>query len=397
MSVKNFLPYGRQLVDDDDVAAVVETLRGEFLTTGPLVGAYESAFAATVGAAQAVACNSGTAALHLALLAQDLTETDTVVVPSLTFVATANTVRFTGAETVFADVDAETGLMTAETFAAALERAKAGGRRVKAAMVVHLRGQVCDMPQIADIAKQHEVVLIEDACHALGVEGIGATRHSAAACFSTHPVKAITTGEGGVVVSHDVAATERMRRLRNHGISRVSESFKYRNRAFDGEAVNPWYYEMSEIGWNYRLPDILCALGISQLRKLEFFWRRRCALARYYDEALAPLAPALRPVPRNGAPHGWHLYGLLIDFGALRMSRRQFMEDLRASGIGTQVHYLPVHHQPYYRARYGEISLPGADAYYARCLTIPLSPAMSDSDAQRVVGALTTAVQKAAA
>jgi dTDP-4-amino-4,6-dideoxygalactose transaminase len=298
---------------------------------------------------------------------------------------------------VFADVNSNTGLLTAETFLAAIEQAKKMGCRVKAAMPVHLRGQLCDMAAFAELAERHGIALLEDACHALGVEEVGATRHSTSACFSTHAVKAITTGEGGAITTAHAAAAERMRRLRNHGMVRASSLLTQRDLAFDGTSVNPWYYEMPELGWNYRLPDVLCALGLSQLKKLERFWRRRQALAALYDRALAPLAPVMRPVPRQGLGHGWHLYGLLIDFPALQMTRRRLMEELRAAGIGTQVHYIPVHRQPYYRARVGKIDLPGADAYYARCLSIPLYPAMDDADVQRVAGALASIAQKAAA
>jgi dTDP-4-amino-4,6-dideoxygalactose transaminase len=278
--------------------------------------------------------------------------------------------------------------MTAETFRDALARAARSGLTVKAALPVHLNGQLCDMPALAAAARDAGVTLIEDACHALGVANVGATAHSAAACFSTHPVKAIATGEGGVVTTADAALARRMRALRSHGMVREAGQIENRSLGFDGETPNPWYYEMHEIGWNYRMPDLLCALGISQLRKLPAFFKRRQEIAARYDRLLAPLAPIVRPVPHGAAPHGWHLYAILADFAALRTTRRRFMEALRGEGIGTQVHYIPVHRQPYYRARYGDIALPGADAYYARCLSIPLYPAMTDGDAERVAGAI---------
>jgi dTDP-4-amino-4,6-dideoxygalactose transaminase len=329
-------------------------------------------------------------------MALDLREGDAAIVPAITFLATANAVRMTGAEVVFADVDPETGLMTAETFEAAVERGGAGGRRIRAAVPVHLGGQVCDMARIGAIAKARDIELIEDACHALGVPGIAATRQSAATCFSTHPVKAITTGEGGLVATGDAGRADRMRRLRNHGMSRDAADFKNRSRAMDGDQPYPWYYEMAEVGWNYRIPDVLCALGISQLEKLQRFWRRRCEIAALYDRLLAPLAPRLRPVPRQGT-HGWHLYAVLVDFESIGISRRQLMELLREEGIWTQVHYIPVHQQPYYRARYGDLPLPGAEAYYARCLSIPIFPAMAEDDVEWVAAALTRHVRRAGA
>jgi UDP-4-amino-4,6-dideoxy-N-acetyl-beta-L-altrosamine transaminase len=387
------LPYGRHTIEDDDVAAVAAALRDDFLTTGPKVEEFEQAFARATGARHAVACNSGTAALHLAVLALDCGPDVAAIVPTLTFLATANVVRMTGAEVVFADVDGETGLMTAETLEAALDRAAAAGLRPTLAIPVHLNGQVCDMAALAAVARRHAVTLVEDACHALGVKDVGATRSSRIACFSTHPVKAIATGEGGMVTTADERLARRMRRLRSHGMNCEAGAFENRDLALDREAINPWYYEMTEIGWNYRLPDVLCALGLSQLDKLARFRRRRLEIAALYDQLLAQFAPAVRPVPHGGRQHGWHLYVVLIDFAALGIGRARLMQSLRSQGVGSQVHYIPVHRQPYYRRRYGDISLPGADAYYARCLTIPMFPDMSDDDVRRVASALASAAR----
>jgi UDP-4-amino-4,6-dideoxy-N-acetyl-beta-L-altrosamine transaminase len=388
MMDKKFLPYGRQTIDDDDVAAVTEALHADFLTTGPLVEAFETAFAVATGASHAVACNSGTAALHLAALALDLKEKDLAVVPSITFLATANAVRMTGADVVLADVDPLTGLLTPETLEAACVVAASTGR-LRSAFPVHLNGRVCDMAALADVGRRWALQLVEDACHALGVEGIGAAKYSAAACFSTHPVKAIATGEGGLVTTTDADIAARMRKLRSHGMTRDANSLENRDLAFDEDGrANPWYYEMAEIGWNYRLPDFLCALGISQLRKLRRFAARRREIAALYERLLAPLAPVIRPMSPANAVHGWHLYALNIDFRALGTTRARFMKALREQGVGTQVHYIPLHQQPYYRNRYGEMSLPGAEAYYARCLSIPMFPSMTDADVERVAQAI---------
>lgn len=388
------LPYGRQTIEDDDIASVAEALRDAFLTTGPRVVAYEKAFAQAVGAPHAVACNSGTAALHLAVLAADLGPEDAAVVPSLTFLATANVVRMTGAEVVFADVDAETGLMTPETLSTAL-RANPGPAKIKLAMPVHLNGQLCDMPSLATAAQIHGAVLVEDACHALGVADVGAARHSQTACFSTHPVKGIATAEGGMVTTRDGQRAERMRRLRSHGMTRDASTFVNTELAFEGNETNFWYYEMLEIGWNYRLPDVLCALGINQLRKLARFHERRREIASLYDRLLAPLAPHVLPVSNANAEHGWHLYVLRIDFATLGLTRARFANAMRERGVGSQVHYIPVHLQPYYRRRYPEVSLPGADAYYARCLSIPFYPAMTDADVHHVAETITSLVRSA--
>lgn len=389
-----FLPYGRQTMEADDVAAVVEALSGDFLTTGPTVGRFEAAFATVVGAAQGVASNSGTAALHLPLMALDVGPGDVVIVPSITFLSTANVVRMVGAEVAFADVDQVTGLLTVASAADALQRARQQGGRVVGAMPVHLNGQLCDLAALGAWAEAEGLWLVEDACHALGAPGVGAVPASRAAAFSTHAVKGVTTAEGGVTTTQDAALAERMRSLRSHGMTRQPEAFRNVDLAFSDGVANPWYYEMPEVGWNYRLPDVLCALGISQLAKFDRFIARRRALAARYEELLAPLQPVIRPVPRILARDGLHLLAVLIDFDALGMDRRRLMEALRAEGIGTQVHYIPVHTQPYYRARYGDLHLPGADAYYRACLSLPLFPMMQDSDVDRVASTLTRLCSK---
>ncbi|RAK57272.1 UDP-4-amino-4,6-dideoxy-N-acetyl-beta-L-altrosamine transaminase [Phenylobacterium deserti] len=377
-----FLPYGRQTIEDDDVAAMAEALRADFLTTGPTVDAFERAFADKVGAAHAVACSNGTASLHLAMMALDVKPGEAVVAPSITFLATANCARYVGAEVVFADVDPDTGLMTPASLAGALERLD--GRTLRAVLPVHLRGDVADLPALAALASEQGAVLVEDAPHALGsamrfgdqAERVGDCRHSAMASFSFHPVKTIATGEGGMLTTNDAGLDERLRRFRSHGMVRPADA-------------EPWWYEMEEPGFNYRLPDILCALGLSQLAKLDRFVARRRHLSTLYAEALAPLAP----VVRMAASPAWsdpalHLLTVLIDFEAVGATRLEVVERLKAQGIGSQVHYIPVHRQPYYRARYGELELPGADAWYARCLSLPLYPGMGDDDVARVVDAL---------
>lgn len=394
MSAGRMLPYGRQTIEDDDLAAVAVALRSDFLTTGPLVDEFEKQFASASGAKHAVACNSGTAALHLAAMALRLGAGDTAIVPSVTFLSSANAVRMTGAEVFFADVDPDSGLLTEAGFEEALALAGKYRREVKAAVPVHLNGRICDMRSLANIAAANNIALIEDACHALGVPTAGSNEFSAFSCFSTHPVKAIATGEGGIVTTADEAAAKHMRRLRSHGMIHETGELQQRDEGFENGERKPWYYEMQEIGWNYRMPDILCALGISQLKKLDRFIRRREEIALFYDRLLSPLAPALKPVPRGNDPHGLHLYALLIDFAELGTTRTKFMSALRAENIGSQVHYLPVHRQPYYRDRYGERELPGADAYYARCLSIPLFPAMTDGDVERVAAALAKLVSK---
>lgn len=381
------LPYGRQSIDDDDIAAVAEALRADFLTTGPTVEAFERAFADTVGAKHAVACANGTAALHLAMLALDVKPGEAVIVPSITFLATANCARYVGADVIFADVDRESGLMTPQTLREAI--GKLAGRRLRAVLPVHLRGDACDLPELEKLAYQHGAVLVEDAPHALGTtakfgnvaETIGDARHSAMATFSFHPVKTIATGEGGMVTTNDARLAERLRILRSHGMVRPGDT-------------DPWRYEMAQPGFNYRLPDILCALGLSQLKKLPAFAARRRALAAAYEQALAPLAPLVTPAARPAwSDPVLHLMTVLIDFEAAGVIRRAVVEALRADGVLTQVHYIPLHTQPYYRGLYGDQRLPGAEAWYARCLSLPLYPAMEDGDVERVVSALRGALK----
>ncbi|MGE0254666.1 MAG: UDP-4-amino-4,6-dideoxy-N-acetyl-beta-L-altrosamine transaminase [Alphaproteobacteria bacterium] len=393
---RSFLPYGRQYVDEDDIARVVAVLRGEWLTTGPTVAAYEAALAARVSAQHAVSCSSGTAGLHLAALALGLGPGDAVIVPAQTFVATANGAAYTGADVILADVDPDTGLLRPAGIETAL--ARADGRRVRAVFPVHLNGQCADMPAIAALARRHGLAVVEDACHALGGEvagsPVGACAHSDMAVFSTHPVKTVTTGEGGAVTTGDAELARRLRLFRGHGIEREPDRFADAAAAMDPHGnVNPWYYEMQQLGYNYRATDIHCALGLGQLAKLDRFVAERAALADRYAARLARLAPLVRPLPRaGGCRPAWHLAVALVDFAAAGTDRGTVMRRLRAVGVGSQVHYIPVHCQPYWRARCGVTSLPGAEAYYRRALSLPLFVGMTAGDVDRVVDALADAL-----
>ena len=397
-----FLPYGRHVIEDDDIAAVVAALQSYLLTTGPRVEEFESALAEITNAKHVVACSNGTAALHLAARALDLTAGTTTIVPAITFLATANAVRLTGGDVVFADVDPDTGLMTPEHLAEALSRCPAG--RANAVFNVHLAGQCGDVAGIRRLADNHDLRVVDDACHALGTaysanaetHRVGDNRFADLSCFSFHPVKTIAMGEGGAVTTNDVALAKRMARDRNHGMSRHEEDFTQAADALDAAGQpNPWYYEMAAPGLNYRVPDILCALGISQLAKLNRFVTRRRALAASYDALLHQLAPAITPLKRTvGVAAAWHLYVALIDFAAIGVERSALMRRLASQGIGTQVHYFPVYRQPYYRAQNPTLSLPGADEYYRRALSLPLYPTMSTDDVTRVVCALKRAIKR---
>jgi UDP-4-amino-4,6-dideoxy-N-acetyl-beta-L-altrosamine transaminase len=401
-----FLPYGRQLIEEDDIAAVAEVLRGDWLTTGPAVEAFERALCDVTEAKHAIACANGTAALHLAALALGLAPGERVVVPSVTFLATANAVRLAGAEVVFADCDPDSGLMEIAHLQEALERAgRTSGGAVKAVFPVHLAGQCADPQGLRHVAAEHGLQVVEDAAHAIGSRyygeansdrPVGDGRQAAMTAFSFHPVKTVAMGEGGAVTTNDDCLADSLRRLRSHGMLREAAELSNHELAFDETgAVNPWYYEMPEVGLNYRVTDIQCALGLSQIGKLDRFVARRRALAARYDEGLADLTPLVRPIAKSPAGRAaWHLYGVLIDFEAAGVGRARLMERLKAVGIGTQVHYIPVHLQPYYRERYGAFSLPGAERYYARTLSLPLFPAMRDEDVDRVVDALAQALRQ---
>ncbi len=392
--------YGRHLVEDDDIAAVVEVLRGDRLTTGQTIDAFERAFALQVGAQHVVVCNSGTAALYLAARAAGLEPGDVAIVPSMTFAATASANVLAGIDVVFADVDPDSGLMHVEHAAEALERAN--GQRARAVFPVHLAGQVADPPALKRLADAHGLAVIEDACHALGTRyghesvPVGSCLHSQAACFSFHPVKAIAMGEGGAVSTHDATLANRARLLRNHGMTREATAFTNSDLANGVDGVNPWYYEIGEISHNLRVSDINCALGLSQLRKLDRFVKARQKLVTRYRARLSELAPLVRVVPETQPGEtGWHLFCVLIDFDALGMDRKAFMERLLAKGIGSQVHYIPAHLHPYYRARYSSPELPGTMAYYRRILSLPLFVSMTESDVDYVADGLQTILHEA--
>ncbi len=392
----SFLPYGRQFIGKEDVEAVRRVLESDFLTTGPMVETFERAFAEKLGAPFAVACSSGTAALHLAVRALALPSGAACVVPAVTFAATASVVLHCGGRLLLADVDPATGLMTPAHLEAAIERA--GNRPVAAVLPVHYAGQPAAMAELRAIAQRHEAWLVEDACHALGSrfrdgQGeviVGDGSRSDLACFSFHPVKMIACGEGGMVTTADPHLADRVRRLRNHGIVRDPARFVQPEAALDSRgSPRPWYYEVQEPGFNYRLSDIHAALGWSQLRRLEFFVARRRRLVESYDRLLAPFAPHLLPLGRvAGAEPGWHLYVVRIDFEGLGIDRAAVVHRLRERGIGSQVHYIPLHLQPCFRAYDPDLRLPGAEAFYARCLSLPLFVGMTEEDVERVVGEL---------
>lgn len=374
---KNLLPYGHQWIDEADIQAVIEVLRSDWLTTGPKVGEFEQAFADFVGAKEAVAVNNGTAALHTAVYAAGIKRGDEVIIPPMTFASTANCVVFQGGTPVFADVDPATLLIDPAQVEAKITP------HTKAIIAVDYAGQPCDYDTLRAIANQHGLILVADACHALGGSYKGRPVGSLADlnAFSFHPVKPITTGEGGMITTDDPKLAQRMRIFRNHGITT-----DHRQREQQGS----WFYEMVDLGYNYRLTDIQCALGLSQLRKLPEWVKRRQQIAQRYDEAFAEI-PAVEPLGvRNDVSHAYHLYMIQLDLSKLRVTRAEVFSALRAEGIGVNVHYIPVHLHPFYRERFGTGPglCPVAEAAYERLITLPVFPRMSDSDADDVIAAV---------
>jgi UDP-4-amino-4,6-dideoxy-N-acetyl-beta-L-altrosamine transaminase len=395
---KPFLPYARQHVSQEDIDAVVEVLRSDWWTQGPTIARFEEALAQATGARCVVACATGTASLHLAMLALGLGPGDAVVTSANTFLADANCARYVGADVLFADVDPDTGNMTPETLRPILNADS--DKRIKAIIPVHFAGQPVDLPRIHQMATQHGASVVDDACHALGAGyecdkaffKVGGGEHSEMTVLSFHPVKHVATGEGGAVATGNERLADRLRTFRTHGMTK--SKFVQPELAFapDG-SVNPWYYEMSEVGFNYRLTDMQAALGISQLKRLDWSVRRRNEIASTYRRLIAGRFRSDRVKPlgiRDKVVHGYHLFVCRIDFAAYGRSRAEVMTRLREAGIGTQVHYIPVPLQPYYRrvcqTRPGQF--PGAELYYSQALSLPMYPDLTETDCERVVSEL---------
>ena len=368
------IPYARQSIDAQDIQAVTAVLRSDWITTGPKVAAFEKAVARFVGAREAVAVCNGTAALHTAVHAADIGPGDEVLVPAMTFAASANCVLYEGGTPVFVDVQEDSLLLDPAQAEAKITS------RTKAIMTVDYTGQPCDYDAFRVLADRYGLALIADAAHALGAEYKGHAVGTLAdlTTFSFHPVKHVTTGEGGMVVTDDRAMAERMRQFRNHGISTDA-----RARAEKGT----WFYEMVDLGYNYRLTDIQCALGLSQMKRLRRSLARRRAIARMYDEAFASI-PGIEPLAVSpDVRHAYHLYVVQIDPSRAAEDRDAIFRTLRERGVGVNVHYIPVHLHPYYRQRMGTHPgmCPVAEAAYARILSLPMFPAMTDADVRRVV------------
>jgi perosamine synthetase len=376
-----FIPYGRQVIEDEDVAAVTEVLRSDWLTTGPLVARFEEAFASFVGASYAAAASNGTAALHLCMLAAGIGPGDEVIVPALTFAASANCALYVGARVVFADVRPDTLTIDVGQVESLITP------RTRAIVAVDYGGLPAELEELAGLAQRHGITLVEDACHAPGAQyrgrSIGSLAHLTA--FSFHPVKHLTTGEGGMVSTNSAVLAERLRSLRNHGIST-----DHRQR----EQAGTWQYDMTMLGYNYRLNDVQCALGLSQLRRLPQTLARRRVLAERYQRNLARLPQVRLPVEPQDRRHAWHLYAIRINGEDPAPTRRRIFGELRAVGIGVSVHYLPVYLHSYYRALgYQEGLCPVAEHAYAGLLSLPMWHGLTDPDQDHVIDSLARSLE----
>ena len=380
------LPYGRQTITEADIAAVVAVLRSPFLTQGPAVPAFEQALARSVGARHAIAVNSATSALHLACLALGLGPGDRLWTTPITVVASANCGRYCGADVDFVDIDAATGLMSVEVLDRKLRHAANAGCLPRVLVPVHLCGTSCAMEPIAALGHQYGVAVLEDASHAIGGTyqnlPVGDCRYSAITVFSFHPVKIITTAEGGMATTNDSQLAQRMADLRSHGITKEEARF-------ERPAPGPWSYEQQDLGFNYRLTDLQAALGLSQLQRLEVIVAERQRLLEQYRRCLAGLPLRLLAIPED-VRSALHLAVIRLDDPS-PAHHRQVFEGLRAAGIGVQLHYSPVHLQPYYRRLgFKEGDFPAAEAYANNAISLPLYPGLKDAELQRVAGTLTT-------
>lgn len=365
-----YIPYGRQTIDEQDIEAVVSVLKSDYLTTGPAVAEFERKVADYTGAKYAVAIANGTAALHAACYAAGIGEGDEVITTPITFAASSNCVLYCKGTPVFADIDPHTYNIDPQD----IERKITD--KTKAIIAVHFTGQPCEMDRIHEIAKEHKLIVIEDGAHALGAEYKGRKVGSLSdmTTFSFHPVKHITTGEGGMIVTDNPDLYERLKLFRTHGITR-DEHLLNKN---DGA----WYYEQLDLGYNYRITDIQCALGTSQMDKLPEFLEKRKSIAGRYNEAFADCDVIQTPYQKDGCENAWHLYVIRLKNGR----RKEVFDALRAAGIGVNVHYIPVYTHPYYKGHgYASVCCPNSEEYYKECISIPMYPSLKEEEQQYVI------------
>ena len=400
MMEEKFIPYGKQKIDEDDIQAVVETLKSDWLTQGPKIREFEEAVAKKVGAKHGIAVATGTAALHCACYAAGVREGDEVITAPITFAASGNCALFLGAKVKFVDIKPDTYCMDPAQLEAAITE------KTKAIIPVDFSGQPCDMDEICAIAKKHQIQVIHDAAHSIGATYKGKPVGSLAdmTIFSFHPVKHVAMGEGGLICTDDDQLAEALRLFRTHGITNQDDAMQLSEQAADNEnpynaqpnevSRAPWYYEMQELGYNFRITDIQCALGLSQLKKLDGFLDRRREIVAQYNEAFGAHELLMTPHEEGDRQSAWHLYMLRLNLDKLKKTRRQIFEELRAQKIGVHVHYIPLHLLPYYQkmgTKRGDF--PVSENYYDTALTIPLYPSMEEADVQRVITSVLKTVE----
>ena len=383
----NFIPYGRQWIDSDDIKAVIDVLKSDYLTQGPKIEEFENALCKYTGAKYAVAVSSGTAALHLAVLSLGIERGDEGITSPITFVSSANCLIYAGLKPKFADIDERTYCIDSDEIKRKITK------KTKVIIPVHFAGQVADMKAIQRVANKNNLFIIEDASHAVGSKyadksRVGNCRYSDMTVFSFHPVKTITTGEGGAITTNNKRLYQKLILLRTHGITKDPKKLS--------ENPGPWYYEMQELGFNYRMNDMQATLGISQFRKLGKFIKRRKEIVGQYNQSFKNVSGITIPFEKYKGFSAFHLYVLQIDFRKIGKTRAQVMNDLRIKGIGTQVHYIPVHLQPYYQKSFGykKGDFPVADKYYDKALSIPLYPKMSNKDVEYVISQIKNALKR---
>lgn len=379
------IPYGRQDINQADIDAVVEVLHSDFLTQGPVVPAFEKAVLSYCGAQQAVAVNSATSALHIACLALGVGKGDVVWTTPITFVASANCALYCGATVDFVDIDPRTNNLSVDRLAEKLAQAEKTGNLPKVVIPVHLCGQPCDMVGIHALSQRYGFKIIEDASHAIGGrdrgEPVGNCHYSDITVFSFHPVKIITTGEGGMAVTNDAQLAKCMQLLRSHGITREATDMTH-------EPDGPWYYQQIDLGFNYRMTDIQAALGLSQMRRLDEFVTKRHVIAERYDQMLSDL-PVITPWQHSDSYSGLHLYVIRLQLDKIQRSHRQVFESLREAGIGVNLHYIPVYRQPYFEGLgFKRGHCLESERYYAEAISLPIYPGLTEPQQVQVVDVL---------
>lgn len=405
---KDILKYGDHQIDNSDIKAVIKTLKSDFLTQGPLVGKFEKEFSRYVGSKETVVCSSGTAAIHLSLISLGIKKNDFVIIPSVTFLSSASCVKHLGGKIIFADINPKTGLVEPENLLDVIIFAKKKGflNKIKAFIPVHLNGQCTNLNIINKICSEYKIRIIEDSCHALGTYfkpknskktySIGSCRFSDISTFSFHPVKVIAMGEGGAITLNNRKTANKLRILRNHGILKSSRLFKNKlNSLAVNNSKKQWYYEVQNLGFNYRVSDINCALGLSQLKKINNFVKKRSFIVNLYNKKILPLFPYIQTIHNyKFCKTAWHIYVIFINFKMLKISKNQFVYLLQKNDIGFQVHYVPLIYQPVYKNEIMINKYPGAKEYYLNAITLPLSVKMSTSHVNFIVKVLKKIIEK---